>query len=106
MQDINDVFLADHEFVAGKEITIADLLLALEVENLRVQDASHGQGFEELLTDFPKVRAWKDRVKQHCQPFYEHATRSVRAMVIELKKKRQDPTYQPDLPMVEGLSQL
>ena len=74
MQTINDVWLAEDEYVAGADISIADLLLATEVDMDRLLDAAReGPNFEQLLEPVPKVRAWMERISRRCDPHYEEA---------------------------------
>lgn len=105
VQDIDSVFLHDSQFVAGDEISVADLLLAVEIESLRAQDATSGPGYDDLLADHSRLRAWMERVASRCEPHYDRALRSMRAMAVELAKKRDDPAYEPDFVTIEGLSE-
>jgi len=69
---LNNYWLSGRPYVAGQEVSIADLLLACEVEQLRLLDgAAQGPTFAALLEPHPAVRAWLQRVSQQCAPHYE-----------------------------------
>lgn len=103
LQDINDVFLKDAYFVAGDEISIADLLLACEVEQLRFQDASgKDPDFQQLLGQYPNIEPWLERVAVACAPHYEHALRAVKIAAEEFVAKQRDPSYAPNIPKAEA----
>ena len=86
LSTLNSVWLKDSLYVAGNEISIADLLLACEVEQLVLLDGVQGApSFEELLSPNPKVTTWLDRVRKECQPHYDVAHALLRK-VSESKK--------------------
>jgi glutathione S-transferase len=86
LQALDSYWLAGRPYVAGQEISVADLLVACEVEQLRLLDAApQGPTFEALTASHPRVREWLERVRQRCAPHYDdvHATlRTVRGRLM------------------------
>ncbi|KAK2077263.1 hypothetical protein QBZ16_004897 [Prototheca wickerhamii] len=99
-------FLAGQDFVAGSDISIADLLFACEIDELRLQDA-HGKSpsFEELLAEYPGVRAWLQRVSDRCGPYYARANAAVVVAAQEFAKKFKDAEYQIDFAAIGAVGE-
>ncbi|XP_065084635.1 glutathione S-transferase theta-1-like [Ochlerotatus camptorhynchus] len=62
----SNVLQSDVKYIAGDEISIADLVAACEIEQPKLAgyDARVGR---------PKLTAWMQRVKEHTQPDYDEA---------------------------------
>ncbi|KDD76755.1 hypothetical protein H632_c117p2 [Helicosporidium sp. ATCC 50920] len=69
--EMENCFLSNHEYLAAGEISIADLLVVCELEMLQMLDVEDkSPKFDELLADYPRVRAWRSRVRERCgKPF-------------------------------------
>ncbi|GAB4818633.1 hypothetical protein N2152v2_005679 [Parachlorella kessleri] len=94
LKNLNDVWLGGKDFVGGgSQVSIADLLMACEIEMLRLLDAANqGPDFEELLAPHPQVRAWLARVAGVCSPHYQdvHSVLyKVRKAMLARKEKQQ-----------------
>ncbi|GIL45339.1 hypothetical protein Vafri_2611 [Volvox africanus] len=58
-------------FMTGTQPCAADLLCACELEQLRMLKVQlHGTSLVEILAPYPLVQAWRQRVKQACEPHY------------------------------------
>uniref|UniRef100_A0A0A9XBW2 glutathione transferase n=1 Tax=Lygus hesperus TaxID=30085 RepID=A0A0A9XBW2_LYGHE len=75
--DLNDVWLKDKPFVAGQEISFADLLAACEVEELILTDYNPREGR-------PKLAAWLDRVRAETNPYYDEAHERINKLAKKL----------------------
>ena len=61
-------------FVCSQDISIADLLMACELEQLCLMNkASHGTDLDDQLANRPVIRAWMKRVRETCGPAYDDA---------------------------------
>lgn len=59
-------------FMSGStQLCTADLLCACELEQLvMLRPEAHGTSLDDILTPFPVVRAWRQRVRDACEPHY------------------------------------
>lgn len=64
LDQIERVFLNEHDYVCGDNITIADLIAISEVMQ------PWAAGFD-VEGDRPKVVAWMNRVKERLQPHFD-----------------------------------
>ncbi|KAL4423418.1 hypothetical protein ABPG77_009996 [Micractinium sp. CCAP 211/92] len=73
LQAIDTVWLHDSPFVAGRhQISIADLLLSCEIEQLCLLDAAElGPTMDQLLAPHARLQAWLARVRQATSPHYD-----------------------------------
>lgn len=61
-------------FLCGQDISIADLLMACELEQLcMLNKEAHGTDLDDQLSSRPIVRAWMKRVRETCGPAYDEA---------------------------------
>ncbi|GLC38544.1 hypothetical protein PLESTB_001738000 [Pleodorina starrii] len=61
-------------FMTGDRPCTADLLAACELEQLvMLQPHVHGISLDEILGPYPAVRAWRQRVRDACEPHYTDA---------------------------------
>nr|WGO51545.1 glutathione S-transferase [Lygus pratensis] len=64
LDELNDIWLKNKRYVAGDEISFADLVAATEVEELKLT------GYDPK-TDRPALTDWIERVKNDTNPFYD-----------------------------------
>ena len=75
------------QFVAGNTISIADLLLACEIEQLCLLDVvPEAPSMASMLAPHPSVAVWLGRVRASCQPHYDSAHSMLRAVRDRQKK--------------------
>jgi len=92
LRTINDVWLSEGgAFLVGQCITIADLLLACEVEQLKLLEGNL-QGvdisYEKLIAPYPKVTVWMDNVRQACGcETWDDVHRTLYKMMARMKSK-------------------
>lgn len=90
LSTLDEVWLKDTAYVAGEDISIADILLACEIEQLALLNGVQGAPtMEELLAPHAKVIAWLHRVRSSCQPHYDAAHSMIRKVCEHQSKKRQ-----------------
>jgi len=66
-------------FLVGNQMTIADILLACEIEQLALLDAVSGAPkMVELLAPYNKVTTWLDNVRASSQPHYDDVHKILR----------------------------
>jgi len=65
---IENLWLKDTPYLTGDKITIADLLGVCELEQPRMA------GYD-ARTEYPKIAAWMERVRQDLNPYYDEAHR-------------------------------
>ncbi|XP_065363657.1 glutathione S-transferase theta-1-like isoform X2 [Calliphora vicina] len=63
---IENIWLENSDFLCGKQMTVADILAACEIEQTRMADY-------DVRIKHPKIRAWLKRVRAACNPHYDHA---------------------------------
>lgn len=63
---IENVWLETTDFLCGKQLTVADIFAACEIEQTRMADY-------DVRIKYPKIRAWLKRVRAACNPHYDHA---------------------------------
>lgn len=63
---IESVFLAKQDYIAGDDLTLADLLAACEL----TQPSAAGL---DIFEDRPVLKAWMDRVQMRLQPHFDEA---------------------------------
>nr|XP_014289953.1 glutathione S-transferase theta-1-like [Halyomorpha halys] len=61
---IDKIWLQDHNYIAGEEISIADIVAATELEQLAMTDYDPRKGR-------PRLEAWMVRVRQETNPLYD-----------------------------------
>jgi len=68
------VWLAGSNYIGGTDdITIADLLLACEVEQLCLLNAANdGHTMDSMLRNYSRVYSWIHRVRGRCNPRTPH----------------------------------
>ncbi|KAI7815383.1 glutathione S-transferase [Rhyzopertha dominica] len=66
LDSIETLWLSQNRYIAGNEISVADLFAACEIEQPRMAgyDPKNGR---------PKLAEWLDRVRQETNPFYDEA---------------------------------
>ncbi|KAI8468780.1 MAG: thioredoxin-like protein [Monoraphidium minutum] len=75
-------------FLAGREVSVADVLAACEVEQLSLLDADpSGPGMQQLLADRPATHAWLERVRAACAPEWDAAHATVRAAAAAMARR-------------------
>ena len=73
---MENYWVKDRAFVAGDKLSIADLVLSQEIQQLVLLDlAQDGTDLEEVLAPYAGVRNWLQRVRAACGPHYEAATK-------------------------------
>ncbi|DBB00858.1 TPA: Glutathione S-transferase theta-1 [Trebouxia sp. C0004] len=71
-QTLEQFWLAKSPFLAGNEISIADLLHCCELDQLCLLDgAEQGPTLQELLEPFPRVQRWMLLVAQSTGPYWK-----------------------------------
>lgn len=72
LKALDTVWLKDSTLVAGDDISIADLLMCCELEQLVMLSAAAPDvpRFEALMEPFSRVQAWRERVKAATQPHF------------------------------------
>ena len=67
IKELADYFLKDKPFIAGKDISVADLLCVCELKQL--------DGVEEaaIYESNPNVKAWVKRVEERTKPHFQEA---------------------------------
>ncbi|XP_075263767.1 uncharacterized protein LOC142355521 [Convolutriloba macropyga] len=77
---MTDIWLKSSPFMAGPTISIADLLVLCELDQLRILEAAAtGPYMKELLEPHPVVRAYLARVAKELSPHYESVTKALYA---------------------------
>ncbi|KAL6749007.1 glutathione S-transferase [Haematococcus lacustris] len=72
LQQLEGVWLRNSAFVAGDQVSVADLLMCCELEQLTMLNKEkHGVDLEELLQPHPVIRAWMAATARSCAPHYE-----------------------------------
>ncbi|KAG7667402.1 putative Glutathione S-transferase T1 [Nannochloris sp. 'desiccata'] len=67
------------KFLVGNQISIADIMLACEIEQLALLDAVPGAPqIMELLAPYKKVTTWLDNVRTSSQPHYDNVHKILR----------------------------
>ncbi|EFN56669.1 hypothetical protein CHLNCDRAFT_57549 [Chlorella variabilis] len=91
LEHLERVWLREGPFVAGRrQLSVADLLLVCEVEQLCLLDgATQGPGMAELLAPHPRVQAWLQRVRQECAPHYDEVHALLRKSRDRLVARKQ-----------------
>eukprot|EP00798_Chlamydomonas_sp_ICE-L_P022751 gene22751-29918_t len=85
LSTLEDIFLAKNKFVAGDEISVADLMVASEIEQLCIMKKEPtGTCMAELLEPHPKVRAWLKTVAETCAPHYDAVHEGIRGFAATL----------------------
>ena len=86
---IDQVWLAsDQRFLVGDELTLADLLVACEIEQLMVMDGTKkGPRMEELLSGRARVTAWLERVKGRTAPHWNEVNAMLYKATERMKSK-------------------
>ncbi|XP_037041924.1 glutathione S-transferase theta-1-like [Bradysia coprophila] len=77
---ITNIWLKDQQFIAGNEITVADLVAATEIEQLVVTDYNPFEGR-------PTLKAWIEKVKSKTNPHYEDAHKMIYRAASKNKAK-------------------
>lgn len=66
-------------YLAGADVSIADLLCCCELEQLVLLEAATPSAtLTEILSRYPKVSAWMRRVSEQCSPHYDEAHSKLR----------------------------
>lgn len=96
LKSINNVWLRNADgreiFLAGSShITIADLLLACEVEQLKLLEGNL-QGvdisYQKLMQSYPKVNAWMQNVRKACGlDEWDNVHKTLYKMVARMKPR-------------------
>mmetsp|Transcript_29006 Transcript_29006/g.81699 ORF Transcript_29006/g.81699 Transcript_29006/m.81699 type:complete len:233 (+) Transcript_29006:82-780(+) len=77
---MTEIWLKDSPFMAGAEISIADLLVLCELDQLRLLDAAAtGPYMDDLLQPHPLVKDYLRRVSKELSPHYESVTKALYA---------------------------
>lgn len=71
LDQIENIWLKDRSFIAGEEITIADLLAVTELEQ-------PGMAGYDVRKGNPRISEYLERVRQRLQPHYDDAHSAVR----------------------------
>ncbi len=79
---IENVFLKDHDYLCGDDITIADLLGVCEL----MQPSAAG---EDIFQGHDKLRAYMDRVKLRLQPHFDEAHKYIYRLSDMMASKKQ-----------------
>lgn len=94
LKTLERVWLAEGPFLGGRAApSIADLLVATELEQLTLLDAAaQPPSFDELLAPYPRIRAWMEQVASACQPAWDEThmfLRKVRKRLLTRKQKKE-----------------
>jgi glutathione S-transferase len=83
LKQMEAYWLASGRFVAGADVSIADLILANEISELDLLAAapSSPHKAEDLLAPFPRVRAWLADVRRACEPHWDAAHSKLNAII-------------------------
>ena len=71
LDEIENIFLKDQDFLAGDDMTIADIHGICEMMQ------SIAAKYDIFTSDRPKLLAWQQRVKQRLHPYFEDAHKMV-----------------------------
>lgn len=80
LENIEKNWLGDKKFIAGNEISFADLLAVCEIEQSRAAGYSPYDGRL-------KLKEWHERIRTALNPFYDEANVIVEKMVKRVKAK-------------------
>lgn len=87
LDKIENVWLRSSPYVAGEEVSIADLLIATELDLLQVC-IEEPFTYAKLIETRPKVVEYLARVKQACAPYYEQNLEPVLAFRAVVERRR------------------
>lgn len=73
LDTIENVWLGKTNFIAGDNLSVADILAVCEIEQLKVTGYEPYEGR-------PKLAAWYERVKSETNPYYDEAHQAVNCM--------------------------
>ncbi|CAD7696504.1 unnamed protein product [Ostreobium quekettii] len=86
------------EFLAGGRPCLADLLIASDLEQLRMMDgAVEGPGWAELMGPYERVRGWLDRLEKYCMPHSRDVQRVLVAATAKVVGMRGRSALNPKL---------
>lgn len=83
LEKIEHIWLDGQKFLAGDEISVADILAACELEQTRIA------GFDPRL-GFPKIKRWMDAVRNKLNPHYDEAHSIVYKLIEKSQVKSQN----------------
>lgn len=69
-----------HQYVAGEQISVADVFAACELEQPRLGGYNPTEGR-------PVLKKWLEKVKNECAPFYEEAHVVLNKVIAQSKAK-------------------
>jgi glutathione S-transferase len=84
LKDLDAYWLKERKFVAGNDISVADLLIACEVEQLCLLDAvaaitdGRSPSMQTLLDPHQQIQEWLKRVRESCGRQYEEVHKVLR----------------------------
>ncbi|KAK9803717.1 hypothetical protein WJX73_005579 [Symbiochloris irregularis] len=90
LQALERYWLADTTFVAGDDISIADLLICTELVMLRMLDGAQDEvrDMEAWLKPYPKVRTWMFGVHDSTEPYWSEVHAIMHAAARKLKERK------------------
>ncbi|KAK9819158.1 hypothetical protein WJX81_008461 [Elliptochloris bilobata] len=92
LKAMESFWLEGSAFVAGHEVSIADLLIITELEMLRLLAASpQGPSAEEQLAPFPALRAWMERVPERVGRRHYTQVNAILDKVVVNARRRLQP---------------
>lgn len=87
MDAIEEVWLRDSRFVAGDEVSVADLLIATELDMLHIC-LEEPFSYATLVESRPKLVEYLARVKEACAPHYAEILQPVLNFRAALERRR------------------
>lgn len=85
---LESYWLNGRPFMCGPKISLADLLCACEIQQLKLLvKAVDGEDLDSLLAGKSSVLAWHARVEQLCQPYFDDVSVALRAFSAHRAKK-------------------
>lgn len=79
LDTFENLWLEQTSFIAGDNLTVADIFAVCEIEQLKVT------GYDPYVGR-PKLAAWYERVKNQTSPYYDEAHKKINSMYDKFLK--------------------